>query len=104
VAGGGTVQLNGKADPINSTDSAMTPMTAALRVTQVDPLHSGLTDFAPDMAGVISFDGSGSSDGQTMQARGKLKVEKLKPAQKGTAAARPVKLEHRAYWDPEDAC
>src|SRR5215469_18506273 len=59
VAGGGAVQFNGKAGPINSTDSAMTPVTAALRVTQLDLLHSGLTDFAPNIAGVMSFDGDG---------------------------------------------
>jgi AsmA protein len=58
-----------------------------------------LTDFAPDMAGVISFDGTGASDGQTMQARGKLKAEKLKLAKNGTAAARPVELDFAAEHD-----
>jgi AsmA protein len=99
VAGGGTVQLNGRAGPINSTDSAMTSVTAVLKVTQLDLLRSGLTDFAPNMAGVISFDGSGSSDGQMMQARGKLKAEKLKLAQNGIAAARPVELDFDAQHD-----
>jgi AsmA protein len=99
VAGGGAIQLNGKAGPINSADSAMTPVTAALKVTQLDLLRSGLTDFAPDMAGVMSFDGVGSSDGRTMQATGKLRAEKLKLAQKGTAAARPLELDFALQHD-----
>src|ERR1019366_1789758 len=42
VAGGGTIQLNGRAGPINPTDSAMTPVNASLRVAQLDLAGSGM--------------------------------------------------------------
>ena len=99
VAGGGAIQLNGKAGPINPTDSAMTPVNASLRVAQLDLAGSGMNDFAPDVAGLVSFEGTGSSDGRIMQVEGKLKAEKLKLAKKGTPATRPVKFDFAARHD-----
>jgi AsmA protein len=99
VSGGGTIQLNGKAGPINPTDSAMTPVNASLKVAQLDLAGSGLSDFAPDVAGLVSFEGTGSSDGRIMQAGGKLKVEKLKLSKKGTPTTRPVEFDFAVRHD-----
>jgi AsmA protein len=99
VAGGGTIQLNGKAGPINPTDSSMTPVEASLKVAQLDLAGSGMSDFAPDIGGLVSFEGTGSSDGRIMQVVGKLKAEKLKLAKKGTPATRPVELDFAAQHD-----
>ena len=99
VAGGGAIQVNGKAGPINPTDSAMTPVNASLKVSQLDLAGSGMSDFAPDVAGLVSFDGSGSSDGLTMQVDGKLKAEKLKLAKNGTPATRPVEFDFAVQHD-----
>lgn len=99
VAGGGAIQLSGKAGPINPTDAAMTPVHASLTVSQLDLVRSGMTDFAPDLAGLVSFSGSGSSDGRFLQVDGKLKVERLKVAKNGTPSARPVELDYAARHD-----
>ncbi len=99
VAGGGSIQLNGKAGPINATDAAMTPVNATLTVTQLDLARSGMTDFAPDVAGVVSFAGSGSSDGRFLQVNGKVKGERLKLTKNGSPAARLVELDYGARHD-----
>jgi AsmA protein len=99
VAGGGAIQLGGKAGPINATDAAMTPVNATLTVTQLDLARSGMTDFAPDVAGVVSFAGSGSSDGRFLQVNGKVKGERLKLTKNGSPAARPVELDYGARHD-----
>jgi len=99
VAGGGSIQLNGKAGPINPTDSAMTPMNASLQVAQLDLAGSGVSDFAPEVAGVVSFQGTGSSDGRILQLDGKVKVEKLRLTKKGTPATRPVEFDFGAQHD-----
>ena len=99
VAGGGAIQLRGKAGPINATDAAMTPANATLTVTQLDLVRSGMTDFAPNLAGVVSFAGSGSSDGRFLQVNGKLRAERLKVAQNGSPAARVVELDYGAQHD-----
>lgn len=99
VAGGGTIQLSGKAGPINPTDAAMTPVNASLTVAQLDLARSGMTDFAPDLGGVVSFTGRGSSDGRILQVDGKVKVERLKVAKNGTPSLRPVELDYVARHD-----
>ena len=99
VVGGGVIQLNGKAGPINPEDSAMTPVNASLKISQLDLAGSGMNDFAPDLAGLVFFDGSGNSDGRMMQVNGSLKAEKLKLSKKGTPAARPVDLDFAVQYD-----
>jgi AsmA protein len=99
VAGGGTIALNGKLGPVNPTDTAMTPVSASVTLAQVDLTGSGLSDFAPDVAGLLTFDGTGSSDGRIMQVNGKVKVDKLKLAKTGTPAARAVEFDFAAERD-----
>ena len=99
VAGGGTIQLNGRAGPIDPTDSATTPVNASLKVAQLDLLGSGMSDFAPDVAGLVSFEGAGSSDGRIMQFDGKVTAEKLKLTKKGTPATRPVEFDFAVRHD-----
>ena len=93
VRGGGTVTLDGKAGPLNPIDSAMTPVSVSLKVTQLDLARSGMNDVAPDVTGLTSLDGNGESDGVTMHLRAKLKAEKLKLVKNGTPATRPVELD-----------
>ncbi len=99
LAGGGTIRLDGTAGPINPTDAAMTPMNAALKVAGLDLAGSGMNDFAPDLAGLVSFEGRGASDGTIMHFDGKLRAERLKLARTGTACARPVEVDFAAEHD-----
>jgi AsmA protein len=93
VHGGGALKLDGKAGPINPADSAMTPFTASINMAGLDLVGSGSNDFAPDIAGLISFNASGESDGLEMAMKGKLTAEKLKVAKNGTAATRSVEVD-----------
>jgi AsmA protein len=99
VRGGGSLQLNGKAGPINPADSSMTPLNITLKATQLDLAGSGLNDFAPNVTGLMSFDGSGDSDGVTLSLTGKVKGEKLKLARNGTPATRPLELDFSVRHD-----
>ena len=78
--GGGTIALDGKAGPINPSDSAMTPVKVTLKTTGLDLVKSGMNDVAPAVSGAASFDGSGESDGIAMRLEGKLKLDSLKLA------------------------
>lgn len=93
IAGGGSLKLDGKAGPINPDDTAMTPVSVNLHLAQLDLVRSGMNDIAPELAGLVSFDATGDSDGREMHLKGKLKAEKLKLAKSGTPAARPVELD-----------
>jgi AsmA protein len=99
IRGGGSLKLDGSAGPINPLDSAMTPVNASLTVSQLDVAGSGVADMAPDLAGLVSFSGTGESDGKTMRLKAKLKAEKLKLTRKGTPATRPVEFDFAVDHD-----
>ena len=99
VLGGGTIALEGKAGPINPADSAMTPLNVTMKVTQLDVDKSGMNDVAPGVAGLVSFDGSGDSDGATMRLKGKLKAEKLRIVKAGTPSTRVVEADFSVQHD-----
>jgi AsmA protein len=99
VRGGGNIQLDGKAGPLNPTDSAMTPVSVRLKATQLDLAGSGMNDAMPAIAGIAAFEGTGESDGTILKFQGKLKGEKMKLAQKGTPATRPLELDFSVQHD-----
>jgi AsmA protein len=93
VAGGGTIRLDGKAGPLNHTDTATSPLAATLKIEGLDLVGTGLTQSAPALAGLVSFEGNGKSDGRIARVDGKLQVAKLKLATAGTPAKKPVQFE-----------
>lgn len=93
IIGGGTIKLNGTAGPINATDTAKTPVNAKLTVDQLDLALSRMNDWAPSLAGVVSLDGTATSDGKTIHISGKLKGDKLKLARNATPAQRTVEVD-----------
>jgi AsmA protein len=99
VHGGGVLKFDGKAGPLNPTDSAMTPVTLNLNVTGLDLAGSGMNDFAPDIAGLVSLNGMGDSDGVHMLITGTLRAEHLKIAKNGSPATRPVELDFSVQHD-----
>src|SRR5580698_1367858 len=99
VRGGGTIALDGRAGPMNPTDSAMTPVSVTLKVAGLDLAASGMNDVAPDVAGLMSFDGNGASDGASLKLTGKLQLDKLKLAQNGTPSTRRVEADFSVEHD-----
>jgi AsmA protein len=99
VRGGGAIKLDGKAGPINPTDSAMTPVNVNLQATKIDLVGSGMNDMSPQIAGLASFDGSGESDGVLMRLKGKLKIENVKLARNGSPSNRPVEADFSVEHD-----
>jgi AsmA protein len=99
VRGGGDIKLDGKAGPIDPTDSARTPVRVNLKVTQLDLAHSGMNDMSPDVSGLASFDGNGASDGVLMRLQGKLKIDNLKLAKNGVPSTRPVEADFSVQHD-----
>ena len=101
VAGGGAIKLKGRVGPIHPTDTAQTPVQASLNVTQLDLAASGLVDAATGVAGLVSVDGSGASNGKTLQVRGRVKAERLKLAKDGSPARRPVAFDFVVAHDTQ---
>ena len=99
VPGGGQLKLDGKAGPINSTDTAMTPVEANLNLQHVDLVVAGFVEPASGFAGVISLDGTSSSDGRTLRSKGRVTADHLKLAKNGTPAGRTVAFDFANSYD-----
>lgn len=99
VAGGGSVRLDGKAGPIDQADVAATPVEASLKVARLDLAGTGLTENAPGIGGLASFEGAWNARGNQAQTTGKLKLESLKLARTGTPARNPVELDWEVQHD-----
>jgi AsmA protein len=99
VAGGGSIKLDGRAGPIDEADVSMTPATLTLKVEQLDLAGSGLNEVAPSLAGLVSFDGSGQAKGNNIEIQGRLKIDKLKLAPRGTPAKRVLELDFAVAHD-----
>ncbi len=56
VAGGGDVQLSGKAGPINSDDMVLTPVDATLKVAHLDLAKTALMEPSSGIAGIVAID------------------------------------------------
>ena len=93
VAGGGDIKLDGKAGPIHAADTSMTPFDATLKINGLDLAASGLNSSAPDLAAIVSLDGTGASDGTILKVSGHMKAERLKLAKNGTPSKVPVELD-----------
>ena len=99
VAGGGAVKVDGKAGPIDGSDLAATPAAIALKVDKLDLAGSGLNEIAPELAGLVSFDGSGQGGANGVELNGKLKIDKLKLSAKGSPATRVLELDFHVAHD-----
>jgi len=93
IHGGGALKLDGTAGPLNPVDSAMTPLKVNLSVSQLDLAGSGMNDFAPELAGLVTFNGSGDSDGTLMHLTGMVRVDRLKVGKQATPATRTVEFD-----------
>jgi AsmA protein len=92
LPGGGTLDLEGTAGPISSSDASLTPLQAKLAIKRLDLARSGFVDPSVGIAGIADLDGTLDSDGKAAHLSGTLKADSLKLAEKGAPAKRPVQL------------
>jgi AsmA protein len=92
LPGGGSLKIDGNAGPINSTDTALTPVQAKLTMKKLDLSQSALVDPELGITGSADFDGTLTSDGRIAKAAGTLKATSLKLVPKGSPSGEPVQI------------
>jgi AsmA protein len=92
LPGGGSLKIDGTAGPINSTDTALTPVQAKVNLSKLDLAQSALVDPVLGITGSADFDGNLTSDGRIAKANGTLKATSLKLVPKGSPATVPVQV------------
>jgi AsmA protein len=90
---GGSVKLTGTAGPIDPTDNTLTPLTADLTVTKLDPVASGFLVASSGLAAVLNVTAHLSSDGKTAQLDGNVTGNKMCFALKAKPMTSPVTVD-----------
>jgi AsmA protein len=96
--GNSDLKVEGKAGPINATDSSLTPMNATIDVQHLDLATTGFIDPSSGIAGVMDFKGDLNSDGKQMSSKGTIKVTKLKASAAGSPSTVPVNLDYATVY------
>jgi AsmA protein len=99
--GNAALKVEGKAGPINATDSSLTPLSATLEVEHLDLATTGFIDPSSGIAGIMDFKGDLNSDGKQMSSKGTIKVTKLKASAAGSASTVPVNLDYATTYTLE---
>jgi AsmA protein len=99
--GGGSLQVEGTAGPLDRQDSARTPLDAQLSLQHLDLGATGLLDASSGLAGKLDFDGKIHSDGHKMHAEGKGSGTGLILVKGGAPARAPVSLDYTGDYSLE---
>ena len=97
--GGGTVKVEGKAGPVNQSDASLTPLDAKIDVSNFDLASTGFVDPSSGIAGTLEFKGSVASNGEKLNAKGTVKIDKLKAAPAGAPATVPVTVDYATEYE-----
>jgi AsmA protein len=97
--GNGTVKLTGKAGPLNSQDSAATPLSASVDVKNLDLKSTGFIDPSAGIAGLMDFSGNLNSDGRTANSTGKITATHVQLVPGGSPASQPVNIDYQAAYE-----
>jgi AsmA protein len=97
--GNGTIKLTGKAGPLNSQDSAATPLNASLEIKNLDLKSTGFIDPSAGIAGIVDFSGTVNSDGHTATTNGKVIATHLQVVPGGSPATEPVNVDYEAAYE-----
>jgi AsmA protein len=92
--GGGSLELEGQAGPLDQQDSAKSPMQAKVTLEHADVGSTGFFDPNSGLAGVLDFDGKITSDGHKMHSDGKGKANNMKLVKGGAPARQSVSLDY----------
>ena len=96
--GGGSLKLEGQAGPLNSRDSARTPLQAKITLNHADLASTGFIDPSSGVGGSLDFDGTVKSDGSKVQSDGKIKATNLRVIKGGSPAKAPVSIDYRSDY------
>jgi AsmA protein len=99
--GQGTIKLDGKAGPVNSSDAAATPLQATINVTHFDLSSTGFLDPASGLGGLLDFAGQLTSDGKQITSKGTVKGNQLKLVAGSSPSTVPINIDYDAAFDPK---
>jgi len=98
IAGGGSLQLDGKLGPWASGNAVLTPVDAHLRVHDLDLVGAGLMAGTEGVGGVLDIDTQISSVDGVLSSKGGIDARQLKLVASGTASPQPLRIDYQASY------
>jgi AsmA protein len=98
MPGGGTLNLEGQAGPLNPTDSARSPLDAKIKLKHADLGATGFVDPSSGVGGILDFDGQVKSDGRKLHSEGTAKAADLRVVKGSQPAKQPVGLDYKSDY------
>jgi AsmA protein len=98
LPGGGRMELDGQAGPLNQGDAAKTPLDAKITLKHVDLAATGFVDPSSGVGGVLDFDGQVKSDGHHLHSEGQAKADGLKVVKGAQPAKQPVSFDYKSDY------
>src|SRR5579864_1653850 len=98
MPGGGTLNLDGQAGPLNATDAAKSPLDAKIKLKHADLAATGFVDPSSGVGGILDFDGQVKSDGRKLHSEGTAKAADLRVIKGGQPAKQPVALDYKSDY------
>ncbi|HET9165694.1 MAG TPA: AsmA family protein [Candidatus Angelobacter sp.] len=98
MPGGGTLNLDGQAGPLNPADSAKSPLDAKITLKHADFAATGFVDPSSGVGGVLDFDGQVKSDGRKLHSEGTAKAADPRVIKGGQPAKQPVSLDYKSDY------
>ena len=103
--GGGVLEVEGQAGPLDAADSSHTPFDAKVTIEHADLGAVGRVDPDSGLGGTLDFDGKFKSDGRHLRSDGKAEATNLRVVKGATPARQPVALDYTSDYalEPETA-
>lgn len=93
IPGGGSLNADGTAGPVNYDDAASTPLYAHAVLHHIDLASSGLVAPETGISGLADADLKAVSDGRTLNANLSANTQNLQLARNGSPSQKPVDLQ-----------
>ena len=94
LPGDGTVNVSGKAGPLNTKDAAATALEAQVTIKHLDPVLAGFLDPSAGVSMLADIDAHAVSDGVTLKSQGTVHADRLILLKGGSPAPKPVELSY----------
>ena len=99
LPGGGGLNVEGKAGPIDSKDASLSPLDAKISIHGMDLGGTGFVDASVGLAGSMAMETTIASKDGEAHAKGTIKLEKLQVRKGGAPSGVPVNVEFDSNYD-----
>lgn len=98
LAGHGQLELEGRFGPLHSADATLTPFTATLKITGLDPVGAGLVPPGAGLSGVFGFDGQLASRNGVLESHGRIDAQHVQLVATGKPAQQPLRVQYATRY------